>query len=199
VRPHLAPEQRDIDFLGDAIKWSETIEADYREPATGLISINSRAANDVLTRLAPTADDAIPNAHSVHLDNLVRLASHTGDASWRARADSLLEALRGTVFKNPLAHCGVLNAFDLRENGTEIVVAGPDSDELYNAAIRTSHLERTVIDARSTALPDAHIAAVQSAAADRAMALICTRTHCLPPVYEPAEVGARMKEAIAGR
>jgi uncharacterized protein YyaL (SSP411 family) len=199
VRSHLPPEHGDVDFLGDAIKWTETIEEDYRDSATGLISINSRAANDVLTRLAPTADDAIPNAHSVHLDNMIRLASHTGDQTWLDRADSLLEALRGPVFKNPLAHCGVLNAFDLRENGTEIVVAGPDSNALYKAAITTSYINRSVVDARHAPLPDAHIAAVQSAAANRAMALICTRTHCLPPAYEPSEIRARMREAISGR
>jgi uncharacterized protein YyaL (SSP411 family) len=199
VRSRLSPEQREIDYLADAIKWTETIESDYRDSESGLISINSRAANDVLTRLAPTADDAIPNAHSVHLDNLVRLASHTGDDSWLARADNLLEALRGAVFKNPLAHCGVLNAFDLRENGTEIVVAGPNSEPLRDAALTTSYISRTFVDATEAALPDSHVAAVQTAAADRAMALICTRMHCRPPVYEPAEIRARMKEAIGRR
>jgi uncharacterized protein YyaL (SSP411 family) len=199
VRSRLETEHRDIDFLRDAIKWSGTIEADYRDSETGLVSINSRSANDVLTRLAPTADDAIPNAHSVHLDNLIRLASHTGDQSWLDRADTLVEALRGAVFKNPLAHCGVLNAFDLRENGTEIVAAGPGSDRLYDAALKTSFINRSVIDARAAGLPDSHIAAVQSAAAGRAMALICTRTHCLPPVYEPEEIRAMVKEAVAGR
>jgi uncharacterized protein YyaL (SSP411 family) len=199
VRAHLTPEYRQTDFLGDATKWTETIESDYRDSESGLIWINSRAANDVLTRLAPTADDAIPNAHSVHLDNLLRLASHTGDDGWVARADNLLEALRGAVFKNPLAHCGVLNAFDLRENGTEIVVAGRNSAPLHEAALVTSYLNRTVLDARDTALPDSHIAAVQTAAADRAMALVCTRTHCLPPVYAPEEIRTRMREAMGSR
>ena len=199
VRPHLGPEHRQIDFLGDAVSWSDTIESDYIDSHTGLISINSRMANDVLTRLAPTADDAIPNAHSVHLDNLIRLASHTGNQVWLDRADKLLDALRGAVFKNPLAHCGVLNAFDLREDGVEIVVAGPQSEPLREAALTTSYIGRTVVDATASTLPDTHIAAVQSAAADRAMALICTRTHCLPPAYVPAEIRVRMKEAVAGR
>jgi uncharacterized protein YyaL (SSP411 family) len=195
VRSQLAAEHQAIDFLGDAIKWTETIEGDYRDAESGLISINSRASSDVLTRLAPTADDAIPNAHSVHLDNLVRLASHTGDGSWLNRAHNLFEALRGPAFKNPLAHCGVLNAFDLRENSVEIVVAGPNSAPLLEAALTTSYLNRAVVEARQAALPDTHVAAVQSAAADRAMALVCTRTHCLPPVYEPEEIRARMKQA----
>jgi uncharacterized protein YyaL (SSP411 family) len=199
VRAYLAPEHRGIDYLGDAIKWSETIESDYRDSQSRLISINSRAANDVLTRLAPSGDDAIPNTHSVHLDNMIRLASHTADKSWLDRADNLLAALRGAVFKNPLAHCGVLNAFDLRENGIEIVTAGPNSGPLHEAALTTSYLNRTVIDARDGALPDTHIAALQSAAADRAMALVCTRTHCLPPVHAPEEIRGRMKEALASR
>jgi uncharacterized protein YyaL (SSP411 family) len=196
VRSHLRPEYRQVDHLGDAIKWTETIESDYRHSESGLISINSRAANDVLTRLAPTADDAIPNAHAVHLDNLVRLASHTGNDSWLARADNLLEALRGAAFKNPLAHCGVLNTFDLRENGVAIVVAGRNSEPLRDAVLTTSYINRTFVDATEAALPASHIAAVQTAAADRAMALICTRTHCLPPVYAPAEIRTRMREAI---
>jgi uncharacterized protein YyaL (SSP411 family) len=196
VRSRLRLEYPQIDFLGDAIKWTETIEGDYRDSESGLISINSRAAKDVLTRLAPTADDAIPNAHPVHLDNLVRLASHTGDDGWLARADNLLEALRGAVFKNPLAHCGVLNAFDLRENGVEIVVAGGNSERLRDAALTTSYINRTFVDATQAALPNSHVAAVQTAAADRAMALICTRTHCLPPVYAPEEIRTRMREAM---
>ncbi|MBV9396075.1 MAG: thioredoxin domain-containing protein, partial [Methylobacteriaceae bacterium] len=199
VRSHLRPEHRQIDFLGDATKWTETIESDYSDSASGLISINSRAANDVLTRLAPTADDAIPNAHSVHLDNLVRLASHTGDESWLDRADRLFEALRGPVFKNPLAHCGVLNASDLRENGMEIVVAGRHPEPLRDAALTTSYVNRTFVDATKAALPNSHVAAVQTAAAERAIALVCTRTQCLPPVYEPAEIRTRMQEAATGR
>ncbi|MBV8851237.1 MAG: thioredoxin domain-containing protein [Methylobacteriaceae bacterium] len=195
VRAHLASEHQAIDFLDDAKRWIETLESDYRDAESGLISINSRAANDVLTRLAPTADDAIPNAHSVHLDNLIRLVSHTGDCRWLDKADALFESLRGVVFKTPLAHCGVLNAFDLRENGIEIVVAGSHADALHSAALLTSYIGRTVTDAREAALPDTHIAAVQAAAADRAMALVCTHAHCLPPAYAPADLLDRVREA----
>ena len=80
-----------------------------------------------------------------------------------------------------------------------MVVTGPNSAPLHEAALATSYINRAVIDARAAALPDTHMAAVQSAAANRAMALICTRTHCLPPVYEPGDIQARMREAISGR
>jgi uncharacterized protein YyaL (SSP411 family) len=78
----------------------------------------------------------------------------------------------------------------------EIVVAGPNSEPLRDAALTTSYINRTFVDATEAALLDSHVAAVQAAAADRAMALVCTRTHCLPPVYEAGEIRARMKEAI---
>jgi uncharacterized protein len=80
-----------------------------------------------------------------------------------------------------------------------MVVTGPNSAPLHEAALATPYINRAVIDARAAALPDTHMAAVQSAAANRAMALICTRTHCLPPVYEPGDIQARMREAISGR
>ena len=68
--------------------------------------MTAKDAGDVILRLAPTADDAIPNAHPVYLSALVRLAGLTGDARWLARADALFEAVGAIGAQQSCRPCG---------------------------------------------------------------------------------------------
>jgi len=108
--------------------------------------MTAKDAGDVILRLAPTADDAIPNAHPVYLSALVRLAGLTGDARWFARADALFEALSASVRGNLVAHAGILNALDFRLRVKEIVTAGPQRKPLYEAALGVPFSGRIVMD-----------------------------------------------------
>ena len=103
-------------------------------------------ASDVIMRLAPTTDDAIPNAHPVYLSALIRLAGLTGDDTWLKRADQLFATLAPIVRGNFVGHAGILNALDLRLNGLEIVTAGPERQALYEAALATPFDHRIVFD-----------------------------------------------------
>ena len=121
-------------------------------------------ARDIVIRLTPTADDAIPNAHSVTLDVLARLAAATGDDTWRARADALFAAVTPAVTAQPIGHAGILNALDLYLRGREIVAAGPERQALYEAALAapfgTTHGARSRTRRHAAAGPS-------SASADR--------------------------------
>jgi uncharacterized protein YyaL (SSP411 family) len=70
------------DYLADAIAWAEALETYHADPESGLLNMAAKDAGDVILRLAPTSDDAIPNAHPVYLSALVRLFGLTGDARW---------------------------------------------------------------------------------------------------------------------
>ena len=61
------------DYLAEAIGLAEALETWHVDPRTGLLCMSASDAGDVILRLAPTADDAIPNAHPVYLSALVRL------------------------------------------------------------------------------------------------------------------------------
>ena len=113
------------DYLADAIRWADALESWHVDPRTGLLCMSASDAGDVILRLAPTADDAIPNAHPVYLSALVRLAGLTGEARLLARADALFAALAASVRANPIGHAGVFNALDFRLRAKEIVTAGP--------------------------------------------------------------------------
>ncbi len=173
-------------YLSDAAAWSETLEAYHADSSSGLLNITAKDAGDVIVHLAPTADDAIPNAHPVYLAALLKLAHLTGEERWLARADQLVEKLSGPVRANFLGHAGILNALDFRLRAREIVTAGPQRRLLYEAALHLPFTARTVIDiGRPEDLPENHPAKAQLAVAGEAAAFICSAGVCSLPVRDP--------------
>ena len=51
------------DYLGEATALLDALLALHRDLASGLLAMAAADAGDVILRLKPTADDAIPNAH----------------------------------------------------------------------------------------------------------------------------------------
>ncbi len=187
------------DYLDDAIAWANAVEAHHLDPRTGLLAMSADDAVDVILRLTPTADDAIPNAHPVYLTGLVRLASATGDARWLERADALFAALASAVAAIPIGHAGVLNALDLRLRGIEIVTAGPERKALYEAALSVPFDERMVLDLdRPDMLAADHPAAAQSKAAGAAAAFVCSAGTCSLPVHDAKALRPTVKGHISG-
>ena len=171
------------DYLADAIGFAEALEVYHRDPQSGLLNMTAKDAGDVILRLAPTADDAIPNAHPVYLSALVRLAGLTGDARWFARADALFEALSASVRGNLVAHAGILNALDFRLRVKEIVTAGPQRKPLYEAALGVPFSGRIVMDIdRPEGIPEGHPAKAQVEAAGDGAAFVCSDGACSLPV-----------------
>ncbi|HUI21210.1 MAG TPA: thioredoxin domain-containing protein [Methylocella sp.] len=177
------------DYLGDAVAWAEALEIYHRDPATGLLNMTAKDAGDVILRLAPTADDAIPNAHPLYLSALVRLAGLTGDVSWLTRADAIFEATSASVRRNPVGHAGILNALDFRLRAKEIVTAGSQRKELYEAALGIPFTARIVSDIdRPEDVPPTHPARAQVELAAEAAAFVCSGSTCSLP--------ARNKETL---
>ncbi|TAL83115.1 MAG: thioredoxin domain-containing protein [Beijerinckiaceae bacterium] len=175
------------DYLGDAIAWAEAVRDDYLDQETGLLAMSTADAGDVILRLSPTNDDAIPNAHPVYLTGLIRLAGLTGDDAWLTLADQLMATLAPVVRENFAGHAGILNALDLRLNGLEIVTAGTDRKTLYEAALAVPFDRRIVIDLdRPETFPANHPAAAQAKIAGEAAAFVCTKGTCSAPVHDVA-------------
>jgi uncharacterized protein YyaL (SSP411 family) len=182
----------DAESLCDlAQRFSQALEAHHLDPATGFLYTSADDAPDVVFRARPTTDDATPNAHAVYAQALLKLSSLTGQASSRARADRLLDALTPTVRANPFGHTSLLNALDQRLHNIDIVITGPDSDPLRRAALAVSFLNRTVRPAmKSGAAGDfAEIAAYPR---DRAAAFICAEGRCSLPVTRPEDIAERV-------
>jgi hypothetical protein len=179
------------DYLADAIAFAEAIARHHIDAATGLVAMAADDARDIIIRLTPAADDAIPNAHAVYLGVLVRLAAATGDAKWRDRADALFAAVAPAANANPLSHVGILNGLDLCLRGREIVVAGPQRQALYEAALAAPFDTRMVLDINAgTALAFDHPAQAQIAAAGAAAAFVCSGKVCSLPAHDTDALNA---------
>jgi uncharacterized protein len=177
------------DYLADAIAWAQALETHHRVPESGLLAMAARDASDVILRLAPTGDDAIPNAHSVYLSALVRLAGLTGDEKWLVRADALFAALTPSVRANYLAHVGILNALDFRLRAAEVVTVGAKRQQLYGAALRLPFTTRILADLdRPEAVPAGHPAEAQVRTAGDAAAFVCRGGTCSLPLHDPREL-----------
>jgi uncharacterized protein len=172
-------------YLADAIAWAESLEAFHSDPQSGRLNMAASDASDVILRLAPTADDAIPNAHPVYLSALVRLAGLTGDPRWLARADALFTALSASVQSNFLGHAGVLNALDFRLRAKEIVTAGRERKALYQFALGVPFTSRILLDIdKDEDFPAGHPARAQAELAGEAAAFVCSKESCSLPLRD---------------
>ncbi len=179
------PETVARNYLADAIAWAESLEAFHRDAHSGRLSMAASDASDVILRLAPTADDAIPNAHPVYLSALIRLSVLTGDPRWLARADSLFAALGAPVQSNFLSHAGILNALDFRLRAKEIVTAGRERKGLYRSALGVPFASRILLDiGQEEDFPAGHPARAQAELAGEAAAFVCANETCSLPLRD---------------
>ncbi|MBO0734076.1 MAG: thioredoxin domain-containing protein [Methylocapsa sp.] len=179
-------------YLADAIAWAEALETYHTDPQTGRLNMAAADAGDVILRLAPTADDAIPNAHPLYVSALFRLSALSGDPRWLARADALLEAVGGAVRDNLPGHAGMANALDFRLTAKEIATAGAKREALYEAALSVPFTGRIVHDiGEGEDFPPGHPARAQRESAGEAAAFVCADGTCSLPL--------RDKEALLGQ
>ncbi len=183
------------DYLGDAVRFARALLRFHRDADTGRLCMAAHDAGDVILRLSPTADDAIPNAHAVALDGLVRLAALSGDAQWLEAADQLFAAVSGAARAAPIGHLGILNALDTRLRGATVVTAGPERAALTRTALAAPYLLRSVVDlSGAEALPSDHPAAAQLAAAGAGAAFVCVASTCSLPLHDGAAIAERLAQ-----
>ena len=144
------------------------------DPDSGGYYLSADDAADLLLRPHSTLDDATPNPNAVAAQNLVRLALLSGDDRWRQQADRLIEGILSAAERNLFGHVALLNAFDLRLRGAEIVTTGQEADRFAQAALKLPFLDRIVLRAASAAdLPAAHPVQDKLKAAPGSAAFVC--------------------------
>ena len=176
-------------YLERALAWQGTLDRHYANPDSGGYFLTADDAEGLVVRPNATTDDATPNPNALAAQNLVRLATLTGQHAWREQADRLFEGVLAAAGENVFAHLALLNALDLRLRAAEIVVAGEGAraNELLAAARKLPFLDRIVLRAPSAAsLPASHPAQAKIAATSDAAAFVCVGETCSLPVTTPA-------------
>ena len=169
-------------YLDWAIRWARALETLHRNQATGLLCMAAKDAHDVIVRLSPTSDDAVPNPHGPYAMALVALSAHTGDDSWRHSADEMIAAVAASANASPFNHCSLLAAVDYRLRVAEIAIGGPESISFRTAALAIPFQSRIVVDASPRADLRPNVAG--------AWAIVCRNRICSLPITDPVAINA---------
>jgi uncharacterized protein len=187
------------EYLGRAFQWQRALDRHYVHNTTGGYYLTADDAEGLVVRPDSTIDEATPNPNGVAAQNLVRLATLTGDNIWRERADILFDGLLPTAAESMYLHASLINALDLRLRAIQIVAIGPAADRFADMALGLPFLDRVVARAaRSADLPPAHLARAVALPEGETAALVCAGERCSLPVADPSQLIAAITAAREG-
>lgn len=188
------------EFLAQAERWADTVDAHYADPDRGGHFMTADDAGDVITRTKLAHDNATPAGASVMAECLTVLWLITGKSAYRDRAEAALKAFSGEVGRNFFPLSTLLNATHLFQAGTQVVIAGAADDARAAALIRAAWSvplpDRVVTRVDPDAdLPDSHPAAGKGLVGGAPAAYVCVGPVCSPPATEPAALDERLRGA----
>ena len=158
-------------------------------------------------RRKPFQDSPTPSANSVAAMALTRMHAYTDDPKYQDWARKTLEAFAGVasqygLFAATYGLAATLFAF----HPTQVVITGPagdaGADKLEQAANRVFRFGKAALRIRPDAslinLPVALRQTLPHLPKDKAQALVCSGTTCLPPTSDPEELTRILQKGIAG-
>jgi len=156
-------------------------------------------AGDVLVPLRGDTDDAVPGATALVVEGLALLAQAGGDAEIAARAARAGSLARGRIGEQPAAYPGLVSALDRVAHASELAILGfrsnPGMAEMEAAARGHVDLNRADLVSNDPAgLPET--LAVSALRPSRfPAAILCRRQTCRPPVFDPTDLEALLRDA----
>jgi hypothetical protein len=159
-------------------------------------------------RRKPFQDSPTPSANSVAAMALTRMHAYTDDQKYYRWARKTLEAFAGVAPQYGLfAATYGLAAMLFSEHPTQVVITGPAGDsaaqKLEEAANSVYRLGKAVLRVTSEASAENLAVALRQTLPhlpkDKAQALVCAATACLPPTSDPAQLTALLQNRVAGK
>ncbi len=195
--------EQDARWLGPALELTNAMIDRFWDDAEGAFFQTPTGSQDVLHRHKEVYDGAVPSGNSVALYDLLVQHRITEKEELGKRAEGIITALSGSVFRSPENHAHFLNALDLRTGPfRSVVISGRPEDSGT----------REFIDALASAyLPDSIVLVVDPGSEGDAIrglspivreygmvdgkvaAHACTRTACLPATTDPRELIAQLR------
>ncbi|WP_416898909.1 MAG: thioredoxin domain-containing protein [Minwuia sp.] len=183
--------------VGQAVTWAETLDAHFRDPASGAWFMTADDAEALIVRTLSLADNATPNGNGVMIENLSRLWRLTGDAGWRERLDAVAGAVADQITRNFFPVASALNGIAFDMAAQDVVVMGePGAEDTVAllAAVTEAGPDRLLIQvAPGGALPDGHPAHGRSLQDGRATAWVCREMVCGLPITDPKALATELR------
>ena len=188
----------DAKYLEHAELWTATLDAHYWDDTSGGYFTAADDTSDVIVRLKPASDDAVPSANAIQLSNLIALAALTADTKYDDRARSLVSAFGGAVARSPIGHCGLIAATLDLDALIQVKIgadgpAAPLVHVLHNVSLPGA--VEFIAAANTVQMP-----ASRANVADTSLesgAVICTGVQCSEPIFEPNTLAERLTTSRA--
>jgi uncharacterized protein YyaL (SSP411 family) len=185
-------------YFREAVALQREMDDRFADPRGGYY-LAAKAHGALIVRPRELFDGATPSSNSVAAMNLLRLATFTGDASYRNRAERLFASLAGYLDRAPAAFPRLLCALDYRQDEPrEVVLAGEpgsgDFEALRAAVFASPRPNRVVVHAAASGTPEELLPLVERRVSDdgRARAFVCRSFSCLAPTSDPAELATML-------
>ena len=181
-----------------AVELQNEIDERFTDPRGGYF-LTAEGHDPLIVRPRELFDGATPSSNSVAAMNLLRLATFTGEAKYRERAEAIFSAFAAYLDRAPAAFPRLLCALDYRQDEPrEVVLSGepgrPDFEALRETVFASRRPNRVVAHADSAeSLADvAPLVASRGSAGDGARAWVCRNFACLRPTSDPGELAAAL-------
>ncbi len=179
------------EYLDRAESWVEIADAHYwdDDEETGGYFLSADDTVDIIARSKSVHDNAVPSGNGTMAEVLGRLFYLTGKGSYRDRAEHLIRAIAAPDPNHMANQPVLLNAFELLETASQIVLIG-DPDDPGTAALRRvifdAGLEGHIIVqlAPDATLPEGHPAQGKEAVDGKPTVYICRGPVCKLPVTD---------------
>ena len=204
----------DLSYFKFARTITDTMIARFFDATSGGFFDSEPAADGkslgvLATRRKPLQDSPTPAGNPMAAIALLRLHHFTGVADYRDRAEQTLETFSGVAeqFGIFAATFGIAAVHQL-ESAVQVVVIAqeqdqPAADELQAQAVASFAFNQSVLrlnasQAVAENLPPAlaetipHLPALR---AGKSFAVLCSANTCQPPVFQPAELQATLRQA----
>ena len=187
-------------YLDKARGWAAILDTHYWDAELFGYRTAADDTADVILKLRPAHDDAVPNANAIQLSNLIALAALTGDNAYASRADDLYNAYTGDLHRAPVGHCGLLAAsFDLTSLAQISIhfAASPATDSI-TSPLRKTLFNKSIPGALEYCFAGDSVGALpvalsgQAASDGKSTAYVCSGPVCGPPLVEPEAFAARL-------
>jgi uncharacterized protein YyaL (SSP411 family) len=167
----------------------------FRDPDSGIFYSTSDDHEVLLYRPKDFDDNAVPAGNSVAAQVLLELALLTGEDSYRAAAEEMLEALGPAMGSHPLFFgrlLGVLSTHMGNPIEVAVVSAAPGAEAAFLRELRTPYLPNKVVAAGAEGREVPPLLAGRSAHGAGAALYVCRNFACELPVTRASDVGAAL-------
>ncbi len=165
----------------------ESMLEHFEDKEFGGFFFTSNDHEQLLTRIKPDSDDAIPSGNGIAASLLLKVGHLLGEHRYLEAAEKTLRTLWNNINRYPVAHGSLLSALEAYLYPAEIIILRGEKRQLEiwrNLAMQYSHPDRVVLAIPSDAEQLPELLSSKTAPNDGVLAYPCKGTNCLPAISD---------------